>query len=419
MKKNTISKITYLTNSILFLIAGITIILLNNTYLTLFHLITSILLVNLGFITFILNLIKNNKSKDTLISITTLIVGLFFFNNKERFLSLFPFLFGIYMLINGIGKFLSYIIFKNKEKQNYYIVLIGSLIDFIFSYTMISKPKENIERLAIYLGIYLILFSITYFNDFLKEQFPKVKNKKRRFRITLPILFATFIPYRVLQYLNKIIDQLDNTKLISNKKTSGNKDLEILIHVREDNIGKWGHADLCYNNTIYSYGCYDEESKKLLKSLGDGTLFEIKGKEKYINYCNNNSNKTIFCYGITLNEEEKKEIEKKIKEIKKNTYKWNPNNLGKEKENTYAIELTNVAKAKFYKFKNTNYKTYFLLSTNCVKLVDDILGTTGTDILKINGVITPGVYYEYLDKEYKRKNSNVISKEIYFPSNKK
>ena len=85
MKKYTISKITYLINSILFFIAGITIILLKNTYLTLFHLITSILLVNLGFITFILNLIKNNKEKDILVSITTLIVGLFFFNNKFEY----------------------------------------------------------------------------------------------------------------------------------------------------------------------------------------------------------------------------------------------------------------------------------------------------------------------------------------------
>ena len=53
------------------------------------------------------------------------------------------------------------------------------------------------------------------------------------------------------------------------------------------------------------------------------------------------------------------------------------------------------------------------MSTNCVKLVDDVVGTTGSDLLTINGVITPGAYYEYLENEFKKKNSNVITKQIY------
>ena len=75
--------------------------------------------------------------------------------------------------------------------------------------------------------------------------------------------------------------------------------------------------------------------------------------------------------------------------------------------------LQKKTRAKFYKFKQTSYKTYFLLFTNCVKLVDNVLGVTGSDLLKLNGVITPGTYYDFLEKEYKRKNSNVISKSIY------
>ena len=60
-----------------------------------------------------------------------------------------------------------------------------------------------------------------------------------------------------------------------------------------------------------------------------------------------------------------------------------------------------------------NEGNYFLLSTNCVKLVDEIVGITGSDLLKINGVITPGAYYAFLEKELKKENSNVISKQIY------
>ena len=34
-------------------------------------------------------------------------------------------------------------------------------------------------------------------------------------------------------------------------------------------------------------------------------------------------------------------------------------------------------------------------------------------VLKMYGVITPGAYYEYLNREFKKKNSMVISRKIY------
>ena len=83
------------------------------------------------------------------------------------------------------------------------------------------------------------------------------------------------------------------------------------------------------------------------------------------------------------------------------------------------MELVNLTGAKFYKFYRSSYKTYFIFFTNCVKIVDDVIGATGSDLLKINGALTPGTYYDYLDREFKRQNSNVITKEIYTYKNKK
>ncbi len=417
MKTKAKDKIFYFINSQLFFIVGFTLIFYRTKYIDVFHLLTSLLIFFLGLITLILNIIKSKKSKDILLSLTTLILGILIYNHKTGFLSIFPIIFGLYMLANGIIKFISYLVFKKRENTSYYNTLIGSLIDFIFSYIMISHPRKNIHNLTIILGIYLILFGLTYFYDFLKECFPKYFGTKRRFRLTIPIILATFIPYEVLLSINNLINKWKTPVLVSNKDTSGKVDLEILIHVREDSIGRMGHADLCYKGKIYSYGCYDESSKKLFNSIGDGTLFEIKGKEKYIKFCNINSDKTIFCFGLTLTDEQKIKVEEKIRMLEKNIYKWNPDSNDKNKKNDYAVELIEKTKAKFYKFNKGSYKTYFLLATNCVKLVDDIIGATGSDILKINGVITPGTYYNYLEKEFKRKNSNVITKEIFKKNN--
>lgn len=414
MKEKSISKISYILMSLLFLCVGITLICYNTSYVTLFHLLTSILIIALGCITLVLNLVKEFKLKDIAISLLTLIIGLFFFNNKAKFLSLFPIVFGLYMLLNGIIKIITYIVFKTQNKTNIGL-LFGSIIDLIFSFIMITQPSKNIKTLTIILGIYLILFGITYLKDFIRECFPQKYNNKRGIRITLPVILSFLIPYTVLLKINKLLEDWKTPVNLDNKNTSGNVDLEILIHVKDTKIGRFGHADLCYKDKVYSYGCYDEESKKLFESLGSGTLFNVDGKEKYIKYCNTHSDKTIFCFGLTLSEKQKEKVENKIKEIESHLYKWDPKEKKKKKErkNSYANELVKETDAEFYKFNDTSYKTYFLLSTNCVKLVDDIVGVTGSDILKINGVITPGTYYEYLEREFKRKNSNVISKQIY------
>lgn len=414
MKEKAISKISLLINSILFLGVGITIICFKTAYLNLFHLVTSILIISLGGISLILNLIKTKKAKDISISISTLIIGIFFYYNQTKFLALFPIIFGLYMLLNGIIKFSTYIIFKNREQQNFYFVLLGSLIDFIFSYIMIREPTKNIDNLTIILGIYLILFAITYFKDFLKECFPNKRRKdKRGIRITIPIIFSVMIPYKVLLKINNLLETWKTPVEIKNKKNTGKVDLEILIHVKDTTIGKFGHADLCYKGIVYSYGCYDEDSKKVFESIGEGTLFEIKGKEKYIKFCTSEADKTIFSFGITLTEKEQRKLEKELEKLKSYTYPWKNIKEYKKKENDYAVKLQKETNAKFYKFHSSTYKTYFLLSTNCVKLVDEMVGAFGSDLIKINGVITPGSYYAFLEKELKKENSNVISKEIY------
>ena len=53
------------------------------------------------------------------------------------------------------------------------------------------------------------------------------------------------------------------------------------------------------------------------------------------------------------------------------------------------------------------------MGRNCSHLIDEIVGSSGMDILSINGIITPGTYYDYLYKKLRGKNSNVISMSIY------
>ena len=63
--------------------------------------------------------------------------------------------------------------------------------------------------------------------------------------------------------------------------------------------------------------------------------------------------------------------------------------------------------------KSGKYKVFFVLKNNCGSFVKNILKIVGTDVLKIYGVITPGTFYDFLEREYVKKNSIVVKKKIY------
>ncbi len=416
MKEKYMSRVSLLINALIFIGVGITLLYIPTTSIEIFHLVVSLLITLLGFVSFIFNFMKAKKKRNILISLSTIFIGCFFYSKPNTFLSLFPLIFGLYMLINGIIKLITYLIYKEEKIHGSYPTLIASLIDFIFSFIMITSPQENIKTLTIILGIYLILFGFTYLYDFVKDLYPKFFSyKKRRLRLTLPIFASAMIPYSVYTKINSVLEKYVTPVHINNKNTSGKVDLEIFIHVKNTTVGKFGHADLCFENQVYSYGCYDDNSKKLFESIGDGTFFTINSKDKYLKFCTSHSNKTIFCFGITLTDKQKERIKLELEKIKEFSYRWLcQQELNNSKEySDYASILYRYTKAKFYKFYKGKWKIYFLLSTNCVKLVDKVLGATGSDLLKINGIITPGAYYNYLNKEFKRQNSSVITKTIY------
>jgi len=410
------SRISLIINSLIFLGVGITISLLPTTSAKIFHLVVSLLVSLLGIVSFVFNILKTKKRINILISISTFSMGMFFFSRPNAFLSLFPIIFGFYMLLNGIIKLLAYIIYKEEKLKGYHPTLLSSIMDFIFSYIMISNPGQNIKKLTIILGLYLILFGLTYLYDLFKDLYPKLfKTKKRKIRITLPIIISALIPYSVYTKINNVLEKYITPVHINNKNTSGKVDLEIFIHVKDSFSGRMGHADLYFENTVYSYGCYDESSKRLFETVGDGTLIKIKSKNKYLKFCTQKSKKIIFGFGISLTENQKLRIKKELEQLEEYAYKWKCDQEIDDSKiyNDYASKLYRDTKAKYYKFSKGKWKKYFLFTTNCVKLVDKVLGATGSDVLNVNGVITPGAYYNYLNKEFKRKNSNVVSKTIY------
>ena len=131
-------------------------------------------------------------------------------------------------------------------------------------------------------------------------------------------------------------------------------------------------------------------------------------------------NNSIFEYGILTTPKQNAFIEKEIEKIRLNGYRWYTK-IEKEDgydhfsqyEMDYPSRLHYRTGAKLYKVKSGKFHIYWALGDNCASFTDLVLGTLGADVLSIRGIISPGTYLDWLQKEYLKKNSPIVSRCIY------
>ncbi len=121
--------------------------------------------------------------------------------------------------------------------------------------------------------------------------------------------------------------------------------------------------------------------------------------------------RAVFGYGLVLSAEEKGAVQARLDKILSDARDF-PLNTEKQK-NSYLGGMIKKYGAQAYKFQTGRYKTYFVMTTNCVQLVDDVVAGTGMDILDNHGILTPGAYQTYLEKEFRNPpNSRVVSQMV-------
>ena len=359
----------------------------------------------------LLNFILNKKivrNKETLLTIIlNIVLGIVMIVFPKIPLSILPLIFSLYLLFNSIVKFIEYMILKENELNLRFKYLFFSIVFFIISLVFLFYPLEKLDLFIMIIGFYCLILGLNKIYEFIVDLLTdKFKLKiKHKLKMTLPVFFEAFVPKKALNKINKFLDSMieDNIK---NEKS----DLQIFIHLSNHGFNQFGHMDICFENKIYSYGNYDFKSRKLFTTVGDGVLFIADNKKKYIEFCIRNNKKTMVEFGIKLTEKQKNKLKNELEIIIKDTYEWN---IDRSEKKVYAYKLYNATKCKFYKFDKGEYKTYFVVGVNCTYFADQILINSLSSLLKIAGIITPGTYYQYLDENYRKKNSVVISKTIH------
>ena len=374
----------------------------------------------------VLRIFKKSQSTDTLgvALVKLLVLGYLLGSNFATDVPIYilALVIGVYQIFHASINLVTYVLYrKNKIRPRFRLLLDGLVLVFLGGTSLLSSTGNSVFQLFV-LGAYFFLYGVSNIRDgFLFEEEIGKNHLKRRVRMSLPIVLAALIPASTLAKINKFMQENADERedihlgMVKSGKTA---ELEIFVHTAETSLfSAIGHVDICYQGRVISYGNYDPSSETLFGMVGDGVLY-FCDRDKYIDLCKRESQKTLFGYGIDLTPEMEKAVQKKLAELKQLTIPWEPSAdkimTGDGKEDyTYAYKIRHETDGELYKFIKSKFKSYFVLSTNCVLLADTIVGQAGTDILSPKGFIAPGTYQAYLDREFEKPNSIVVSKHVY------
>ena len=184
--------------------------------------------------------------------------------------------------------------------------------------------------------------------------------------------------------------------------------LEIFLHLGKSAAFGFGHMDIALEGKAYSFGSYDSTSSHLFGAFSDGVFFEAD-RDPYLQYALTHEKQRLIGYGIVLSEAQKTAVLNKINEFLHQSRRWYPS---AEKTPEPKL-LEQEAQAEFYKIGQGPFKTYNVLTTNCVAVANMLSGSGGVDLMNPQGIITPGTYSEFLDWQFRRKKSIVVSRTVY------
>lgn len=337
------------------------------------------------------------------------------------FLSIYPtfiassasLVFAVWIFINAIAKFIyAYQLMKTKSRGRIQALLQGILYS-LFAVTIFSNLTGSAVPLSWLLGFYSLFSSFFAMIDAIRELLGTDmdgKRVKQRVRFKPPVLLTALLPMRLLRIMDDPDEEAEIEKWTRQETAFENAqpNLEIFLHLGKNAAFGLGHMDIALEGKAYSFGNYDSTSNHLFGAFSDGVFFKAN-REQYLQYVLTHDKQRMIGYGVVLSELQKAAVLDKINEFLYQSKRWYPS-----AEKTPEPKLMEQeVQAEFYKIGQGPFKTYNVLTTNCVAVANMLSGSGGVDLMNPQGIITPGTYSEFLDRQFLRKKSIVVSRTVY------
>ena len=337
------------------------------------------------------------------------------------FLSVYPafivssasLVFAVWIVINAVAKFIfAWQLWKTNSPGKIWTLLQGVLYT-LCSAAVFADPAGSAVSLSWLLGLYCLAGFVFALIDAVRELLGTDmdgKSVKQRIRFKPPVLLTALLPMRLLRILDDPNEKVEVEKWTRQETAFENPtpNLEIFLHLGKNVAFGMGHMDIALDGKTYSFGNYDSTKNRLFGAFSDGVLFRAN-RDQYLNYVLNHGKRRLIGYGVVLSELQKAAVMDKIEEFLYQSKRWHPS----ADQTPAAKAMEQEAQAEFYKIGHGPFKTYNVLTTNCVAVANLLSGSGGVDLMNPQGIITPGTYSEFLDRQFLRKKSIVVSRTMY------
>ena len=319
--------------------------------------------------------------------------------------------FGLWMALNCLCKLIYAIQLQADGERGWLANLLAGIMHGLFAALLLAYPLWSMLPLTLLLGLYSLGYGLFTLGDAVRELLGtdiKGRSVRQRIRIAPPILLTALIPQWLLRMLNDP-DEAEETSRWTRRETNdrhAKRDLEIFFHLSKDTAMGMGHVDIALGEQVYAYGCYDASSNRLFGLISDGVLVMAQ-REPYIAYCLDHEKKKLISFGVSLDQAQRESVRAAAERFMAGSTLWTP------PEESPQADFARTTGATFHKLRKGPFQTYNALKTNCVALADILCGASGLDLMNLQGIITPGTYYAFLDRQFLRRNSIVISRTVY------
>lgn len=328
--------------------------------------------------------------------------------------------FGLWALVTGVVQFTyaRQLCFTGSSGRLRYMLL--ALISLVFGLAMLVNPIARLINVRVVVGLYLLIMGLSLFIEFLSALFKwDMENSRLLAHVCIqpPVMLTSFLPVWLLDRFNRMLER-NNTDHIFEKPAPdapqsdiSKNSLTILFHLGHNVALGYGHVDFALGDTVYSYGCYDDSSSRSMGFFSDGT-FMVTGLRYYLDYCRRWQKKTLVSFTVRLTVDQERRLRRSLETTLAGCHPWHPT-----ERNSPAIgqsaHASSMIPIKYYKVNSGPFKIYSALKTNCVAMAEILVGQTGLRVLPSTGIITPGSYYAFLERQLKDPDSPVIRKTVY------
>lgn len=352
--------------------------------------------------------LRPNDYIDGLLTLLALSVGSLILFFPSDFKYNMHILAGIWMLATAFLSAVNCVVILKDRQPHFMRTLLYTLYCVFMGLFLILGSKLSLKTwlLSLFAGFFFFTQGLRSLIIDLGRKYPNSRIAKIHWSLSLPLILSAFIPMGVWIRVHTNDDDIPDA-------ARDKADLYVFIYMKGGGFERFGHIDIGYQGKIYSYGCHDPENRTLAGTFGDGVLI-VSDQERFLRHAMYGEHKTVIAYGLKCKDEEKAIIEERIKNMMNRTVPWQPKyqRTGSDQDNDYASRVWKDTKASFFKFSSGRFRTYFVASTNCVLLADELIRGKNLNLISLSGFVTPGSYLEFLNTAYEQNSPVVISRRV-------